>query len=65
MKGKMPQQTQKTVVKHYMTLHLQLEQLISGFKIFRLAILVQVTLMVLNALLSLLLQKLLIKPMIW
>uniref|UniRef100_T1HQN1 Uncharacterized protein n=1 Tax=Rhodnius prolixus TaxID=13249 RepID=T1HQN1_RHOPR len=47
------------------TLHLRLEQFISGFKIFGVAIWAQVTLNVLDALLRLLLQKSLMKSMIW
>uniref|UniRef100_T1HE19 Mos1 transposase HTH domain-containing protein n=1 Tax=Rhodnius prolixus TaxID=13249 RepID=T1HE19_RHOPR len=65
MKGKTPQETKEKLDKHYGDSHLRLEQFISGFKIFGVAIWAQVTLNVLGALLRLLLQKSLIKSMIW
>uniref|UniRef100_T1HMH2 Mos1 transposase HTH domain-containing protein n=1 Tax=Rhodnius prolixus TaxID=13249 RepID=T1HMH2_RHOPR len=38
MKGKTPQETKEKLDKHYGALHLRLEQFISGFKIFGVAI---------------------------
>uniref|UniRef100_T1HN77 Mos1 transposase HTH domain-containing protein n=1 Tax=Rhodnius prolixus TaxID=13249 RepID=T1HN77_RHOPR len=50
MKGKTPQETKEKLDKHYGDSALRLEQFISGFKIFGVAIWAQVTLNVLDAL---------------
>uniref|UniRef100_T1I255 HTH_48 domain-containing protein n=3 Tax=Rhodnius prolixus TaxID=13249 RepID=T1I255_RHOPR len=65
MKGKTPEETKEKLDKHYGDSAPSIRTVYKGFKIFGVAIWAQVTLNVLDALLRLLLQKSLIKSMIW